>query len=63
MPSRDLVDRATAIAAQLGWAKTYDAEYLALAERLAIQLLTANARLRRSSLESVTIVGPLELLG
>ena len=45
-PSRELVKRATAIAIELGWAKTYDAEYLALAERLQARLLTEDARLR-----------------
>jgi predicted nucleic acid-binding protein len=63
IPSRDLVVRASVIATQLGWAKTYDAEYLALAERLGVRLVTDDARLRASSPSTVAILGPLELLG
>ena len=37
------------IARQLGWAKTYDAEYVALAERFECELLTADARLHRGA--------------
>jgi predicted nucleic acid-binding protein len=62
-PSSVLVKRATAIAIELGWAKTYDAEYLALAERLQARLLTEDARLRSTRYASVTVVGPLELIG
>ena len=35
------------IADELGWAKTYDAEYLALARLLACRVVTLDARLRR----------------
>jgi predicted nucleic acid-binding protein len=35
------------IASELGWAKTYGAEYLALAERLGCRVVTLDLRLRR----------------
>ena len=35
------------IAEELGWAKTYDAEYVALARLLACRVVTLDARLRR----------------
>jgi predicted nucleic acid-binding protein len=38
---------ATVAAAQLGWAKTCEAEYIALARRLECPLLTRDARLQR----------------
>jgi predicted nucleic acid-binding protein len=42
-----LTRRAWQLAGHFGWAKTYDAEYLATAELLACQLVTVDARLRR----------------
>lgn len=44
-----LGDRAWEIAEQLGWAKTYDAEYVALATLLDCQLVTLDGRLRRGA--------------
>jgi predicted nucleic acid-binding protein len=44
----DLRGRAWAIADRLGWARTYDAEYCALAELLRCDLVTADRRLRAS---------------
>jgi len=55
---RRLHDRAWSIADELGWAKTYDAEYVALAQLLDIPLLTVDARLARGVEHLVRIVGP-----
>lgn len=60
MPS-DLYAEAWRIADQLGWAKTYDAEYVALARLLGCQLLTIDARLQRGVRGVVEVVGPTEL--
>jgi predicted nucleic acid-binding protein len=51
--------RAYRLAARLGWAKTYDAEYLALAEQLGCPLLTTDARLARTAKRLVGLV-PLD---
>jgi predicted nucleic acid-binding protein len=60
-PSASLIDDALAIARRLGWAKTYDAEYLALARRLDTSLVTLDARLRRGGTSLVNVLGPTEL--
>lgn len=52
---------AWAIAEQLGWAKTYDAEYIALARILNCRVITRDARLKRGAGSLVPIVGPDEL--
>lgn len=57
----DLYPAATRIAASLGWAKTYDAEYLALAQILEASLLTRDARLKRGAAHLVSIIGPHDL--
>jgi predicted nucleic acid-binding protein len=43
----DLVAAAWRLASGLGWAKTYDAEYVALAQLLDCRLVTLDTRLRR----------------
>ncbi|HLE43939.1 MAG TPA: type II toxin-antitoxin system VapC family toxin [Methylomirabilota bacterium] len=59
-PSR-LTSQAWDIADRFGWAKTYDAEYVALAHLLRCRLLTLDARLRRSASGLIEVVGPSEL--
>jgi len=56
-----LGEEAWRIADELGWAKTYDAEYLALASLLDCRLVTADARLRRGAGRLGYVVGPTEL--
>jgi predicted nucleic acid-binding protein len=51
------------IAQALGWAKSYDAEYVALAEALACPLLTIDVRLIRSAGSLVELIGPAALTG
>jgi predicted nucleic acid-binding protein len=60
-PSADLVHAAVNIARTLGWAKTYDAEYVALAQSLDAPLLTIDARLRRAVARSVAVIEPADL--
>jgi predicted nucleic acid-binding protein len=57
----DLADEAWRIADDLGWAKTYDAEYVALASLLGCRLVTVDARLRRGADRLGFVVGPTEL--
>lgn len=45
----------------LGWAKTYDAEYVALADLLGCRLVTLDARLRRGADRLGFVVSPGEL--
>lgn len=49
------------VANELGWAKTYDAEYVALARLLGCRLLTLDGRLRRAAEPLVAVVYPTEL--
>jgi predicted nucleic acid-binding protein len=49
------------VADELGWAKTYDAEYVALARLLGCPLLTLDHRLRRGAARVVKVLGPTEL--
>lgn len=58
---RQLYEEAWRLAGELGWAKTYDAEYVALARLLGCRLVTLDGRLRRAASHIVKIVGPTEL--
>ena len=49
------------LADDLGWAKTYDAEYVALAQLLRCRLVTLDAALRRSTARLGFVVSPTEL--
>ena len=49
------------IAEDFGWAKTYDAEYIALAQLLKCRLVTLDARLRRATDSLGIVIGPSEL--
>lgn len=58
---KGLFDGAWAIAERLGWAKTYDAEYLALARILRCRLLTTDAKLKTAGSKIVGVIGPGDL--
>jgi predicted nucleic acid-binding protein len=52
---------ALTLARSLGWAKTYDAEYVVLARRIGCPLLTTDERLLRGARQSVEILEPRSL--
>lgn len=56
-----LSKQAWEIADDFGWAKTYDAEYVALAKLNECRLVTADARLRRGADRLGFVVTPAEL--
>ena len=58
---RQLSRRAWDLANEMGWAKTYDAEYLALAQFLNCRFVTLDARLHRSAARLGFVVSPTEL--
>jgi predicted nucleic acid-binding protein len=58
---RSLGDRAWEIADRFGWAKTYDAEYVALADLLGCRLVTLDAGLHRTTRGLGFVVSPSEL--
>jgi predicted nucleic acid-binding protein len=49
------------VATQLGWAKTYDAEFVALARLEGARVLTTDARLRRGADRTGLVLDPSEL--
>lgn len=57
----DLGTQAWSIADDLSWAKTYDAEFCALARLLDCRLVTIDARLRRGADRLGYVISPLEL--
>ena len=50
------------VARELGWAKTYDAEYVSLARMLDASLLSRDERLRRGASRLVTVLGPDDVI-
>jgi predicted nucleic acid-binding protein len=58
---RRLHSTAWQIAEQMGWAKTYDAEYMALARLLGARVVTLDTRLRRGADRLGLVVLPEEL--
>ncbi|HLY84550.1 MAG TPA: type II toxin-antitoxin system VapC family toxin [Acidimicrobiales bacterium] len=57
----ELKAEAWRLAERFGWAKTYDAEYVALARLSKCRLLTTDARLATVARQIVDIVGPADL--
>jgi predicted nucleic acid-binding protein len=57
----ELGPEAWRIAEELGWGRTYDAEYVALAKLLGCRLVTLDTRLRRGADRLGLVVTPAEL--
>jgi predicted nucleic acid-binding protein len=58
---KGLANEAWRIADRLGRAKTYDAEYMALARLLRCRLVTTDAKLRSAGSRVVDVIGPTEI--
>ena len=59
--SDSLIRPAIAFARQAGWARTYDAEYVVLAQDLGASFMTLDSRLARAVVSVVNLVEPLAL--
>jgi predicted nucleic acid-binding protein len=59
--SRELYVEARRVAMMFGWAKTYDAEYIALTRLHDCRLVSVDARLRRRAGHIVSIIAPADL--
>jgi|SRR5947209_8657613 len=57
----DLYAEARRVAMMLGWAKTYDAEYVALARLRDCPLVSVDARLQRGAGHLARIIAPADL--
>jgi len=62
MSSSELRREAWSVAYELGWARTYDAEYVALARLSGCRVVTLDARLRRGAARLGAVVSLEELL-
>ncbi len=61
-PGNEIGEEAWRLAAEFGWAKTYDAEYVALARMLGCRLVTLDGGLRRGTDRLGFVVTPAELV-
>jgi predicted nucleic acid-binding protein len=58
---KGLAAEAWNVADRLGWAKTYDAEYVAVARLLRCRLLTTDAKVKAGASGLLEVIGPGDL--